>query len=135
MNDNSSSSVLSRYFDIHPNLFLALILGVGGVGGAAFNPFVLSSDYNADRANTASRLSDMEYNLCQFRLSQNIANTEQTIRQLNTLMWDLERAIESSSGAARARDLQLLSTTKSDLSSAEAQRRALYNRNCVKSEK
>jgi hypothetical protein len=124
-------SAVTRFLDVHPNIMLLSLVLLGGTGGAVVQPFVLSSEYEQDYSATAGRLSNVEHELCLFRREQTKANNDQTVRQLNALIWDLERAITDANNPA-ARDVRMLNDARADLGNAEAERRALYDTMCVR---
>lgn len=126
-------SAVTKFLDVHPNIMLLSLVLLGGTGGAVVQPFVLSSEYQQDLATSGARLSNVEHELCLFRRAQTKANNDQTIRQLNALIWDLERAI-TEEATPDARDVRMLNDARADLDGAEAERRSLYNTLCVRPE-
>lgn len=126
-------TAVSKFLDVHPNILLLSLVLLGGAGGAVVQPFVLSSEYQADQAAAAGRLSNVEHELCLFRREQTKANNDQTIRMLNALIWDLERAINEA-GEPGPRDVRMLNDARTDLGNAEAERRTLYATSCARDE-
>jgi len=126
----TASGVVGKFLELHPNVVLLLILITGGTGGVVLNPFVLSQEYQQDQTDNARRLSSVEYELCQFRNQQARANADATIRQLNALIWDLQRAVDTEGLAAEMRDIRMLNDARSDKETAEALRGRLLRVTC-----
>jgi len=114
---NFLSSVFEKTFKEHPYLFLFMVLYSGMLTGHYYNIFAQEKNvdlrFNSHLRNVELRFTSISNNIQRLDESVNVQFSQQTIRQINSEIYDLSNLINS--GEANRRDHARLKDLQDDL--------------------